>query len=124
MTKRKNNLPPETRHCRLSRAKFFIGDGRPRPKRSSDSIYMDRERLAEAQDGLCGICGHELPEVLHRATIDHVIPYSRGGADEMGNFLAVHRECNIAKSSDIPTGCEMVFLLMVNAKINALPVIY
>lgn len=57
-----------------------------------------------ARDGLaCGICGHVVDTAaMHpdpmRASVDHVIPRSRGGSDEPDNFQLAHLWCNQVKS--------------------------
>jgi 5-methylcytosine-specific restriction endonuclease McrA len=77
-----------------------------------------------AQGKLCGICGQGLPHSSNDATLDHVIPMQLGGADALGNFILAHRACNSAKANDVPTGCEMVWLMAVNAKLGVLPVVF
>lgn len=54
-------------------------------------------------------------------SLDHVIPRDLGGRDAWGNYLLAHGECNGAKSNDAPTGCEMVWLLAVNARLGVEP---
>jgi hypothetical protein len=82
------------------------------------------ERMAEAQKGLCILCGTriffdvELPDwAPQRASFDHVLPRSRGGVN-VGNRLAAHRRCNEDKGNRMPTGCELVWLAAVNAKLG------
>lgn len=52
----------------------------------------------------CGICGQEVdPEVLHpdamSASLDHVVPLSRGGDHTRDNSVLAHLICNILKSA-------------------------
>lgn len=35
-------------------------------------------------------------------TLDHVIPLSRGGADEIDNTVACHYTCNMEKGNKLP----------------------
>ncbi|OYV38939.1 MAG: hypothetical protein B7Z80_08670 [Rhodospirillales bacterium 20-64-7] len=42
----------------------------------------------------------DLPEL--RATIEHVIPLSRGGLDNDNNRVLAHAQCNHARGSDMP----------------------
>ena len=56
--------------------------------------------------GVCGICGlpvpyDKSPDNLWAATIDHIIPLSRGGKHEMSNCQLAHRLCNSMKQDDI-----------------------
>lgn len=53
------------------------------------------------RDGnICYLCDHELDPA--RATIDHVIPLSKGGKDNMSNYKLTHEECNISKGNMMP----------------------
>lgn len=51
----------------------------------------------------CGICGEPVDLTLRnpdlfRASIDHILPYSRGGTHDMDNLQVVHLYCNFLKS--------------------------
>jgi 5-methylcytosine-specific restriction endonuclease McrA len=51
----------------------------------------------------CHLCGGRIDERLDRnhslaLTIDHVVPISRGGSDEIENLRPAHRACNVRKS--------------------------
>lgn len=37
-----------------------------------------------------------------RPTFDHIIPLSRGGADERENLQLAHRDCNLKKADSLP----------------------
>lgn len=105
----------------------------PKPKRrlrpSAAELVENRsliERMAEAQQGLCILCGTALH--MHRqddfeandprrATFDHVVPLSLRG-ENVGNRLIAHRKCNGAKGNRPPVGCELVWLAAVNAAIG------
>lgn len=86
------------------------------------------ERLIEAQEHLCGLCAKEIAKNWRqtggalRASIDHVIPRSRRGPDRLGNWLASHVRCNSRKADRMPTGCELIWLLAVNARLGVKPV--
>lgn len=57
------------------------------------------------QNGLCAICGepfHKTVKAL-KATCDHVIPLSKGGADHYENIQAVHYRCNQEKADELPS---------------------
>lgn len=72
-------------------------------------------RLASAQGFICAICGTEMDD---EPTIDHVIPLAKNGNDGPGNIVAAHRICNNRKADRMPNGCELVYLLAVNAKMG------
>jgi len=60
------------------------------------------KKLYERDGGVCQICGlpvafDKAPEKLWSATIDHVVPLSRGGTHEPCNCQLAHRICNSVK---------------------------
>lgn len=95
-----------------------------RTPRDMETVHSHRTLLYGAQDGFCAICGYELPTRLRDCSIDHVIPLALGGKDAIGNLVVAHGDCNGDKSNDVPTGCEMIWLMAVNAKLGAQPVVY
>lgn len=66
------------------------------------------QRLAETshrkylfyKDPTCKICGY-LIEKLQDATIDHIIPTSKGGPNTLKNKQIAHGHCNVKKSNKI-----------------------
>ncbi|MCK9575347.1 MAG: HNH endonuclease [Clostridia bacterium] len=49
------------------------------------------------RDGFkCMYCGKASPEVV--LEVDHIIPYSKGGCDDLDNMITACRECNNGKS--------------------------
>ncbi len=50
-------------------------------------------------------------------TQDHVIPRSKGGINR-ANLIAAHPWCNTQKGNRNPTGCELIWLDMVNTKMG------
>lgn len=76
-----------------------------------------RERLRKAQGNICAGCGHPF---LRRGrvtaddplapTFDHYIPRSSGGTSAASNGLLKHAQCNAARGSAAPTGCDTVWL--------------
>jgi 5-methylcytosine-specific restriction endonuclease McrA len=54
----------------------------------------------------CGICEEPIDYSLHYLdpmayVVDHIMPLSRGGLDELANKQAAHRSCNRAKSDKL-----------------------
>lgn len=86
--------------------------------------FVQRLLLHEAQEGRCGLCGAAMEGPACNLSIDHVIPRSLLYRDELGNLLLCHHECNGRKTNDRPTGCEMVWLLNVNARLGVQPQIF
>ena len=56
----------------------------------------DRGRVWDMTGGHCYYCGRELTEQF---PIDHFIPLSEGGADDISNFVPSCPECNALKSN-------------------------
>jgi 5-methylcytosine-specific restriction endonuclease McrA len=72
-----------------------------------DSVRAKRFRSAIARSKpACKICGrvidYSLPHTDPKSfVIDHVIPLHKGGADELHNIQAAHRDCNSKKRARI-----------------------
>jgi hypothetical protein len=58
-----------------------------------DDIYL-------RDGGLCGICGE--PVKLKQASVDHIIPRSKGGKDCLHNTQTTHWNCNRIKRARMP----------------------
>ncbi len=78
-----------------------------------------RRALFREQEGLCAICGKPMDEA--RRTVDHVVPKAMNGRDCVGNLVIAHYDCNIEKADRAPTGCELIWLLAVNNRLNLEP---
>jgi 5-methylcytosine-specific restriction endonuclease McrA len=76
--------------------------GQPRGK-----IIYSKRLVLERDDYLCQYCGMQL--CRETATIDHVIPRSRGGKSTFINTVAACSPCN-KKKADIPLGRSKVKL--------------
>lgn len=79
--------------------------------------------LWKMQDLRCAGCGERAYPHLgarnpRRLTIDEAVPRAKGGLRELGNQLAMHQSCNRAKADRMPTGCERIWLEMVNARLR------
>lgn len=79
-------------------------------------------RLLKAQGSCCYLCGRKMvlgkqPTSALAVTLDHVTPRALGGKSS-GNLLLSHRRCNQAKGHRRPTGCELVRLAEVNARLG------
>lgn len=123
---RKRREVGSKRNCRsANRFRQLEGLRRPvKPARDADLCRQHRHALHRAQSGICAICGHDLPRKPEDGSLDHCIPLSLGGIDGLGNIVLTHGECNGEKTNDIPTGCELVWLLAVNARLGVTPVRY
>jgi 5-methylcytosine-specific restriction endonuclease McrA len=60
------------------------------------------------RDGwVCGICDDQVDRSLRwphpmSASLDHVIPLSRGGAHALSNVQLAHLRCNVRKGDSLP----------------------
>lgn len=84
-----------------------------------------RNGLILAQGSLCAICGKAITENDRdsenmRPSLDHVIPRDMAGGNLL-NLVVAHNQCNRMKANDLPTGCEVIWLLAVNARLRQLP---
>lgn len=48
----------------------------------------------------CAICNKPLPS-LRESTLDHIVPYSLGGSNEIENLQLAHVKCNNIKGNSI-----------------------
>lgn len=63
-----------------------------------DLKYYGRT-LEETYGKLCFICGKKIKDY---ATVDHIFPFSKGGATELENLILAHRDCNSSKGAYHP----------------------
>jgi hypothetical protein len=62
-------------------------------------------RLAERDGWWCWLCGQAIDPAARgpwQATVDHLVPRSRGGGNEPGNLRLAHRRCNNRRGSHLP----------------------
>lgn len=76
------------RKGRLRQAKL---DGR------KDTLY---KFLGKKNDGIvpCFVCGKHVK--YQNATMEHILPLSKGGTDEMDNLSVSHYQCNVSRGND------------------------
>lgn len=86
--------------------------------------YLERHRrwlairrlLAREQDYRCAICGTPMKD--GDRNIDHVWPQALGGYGGLGNLVTTHYSCNDFKAARLPTGCEILALVAVCARLD------
>lgn len=66
----------------------------------SNTSWHTKKQLF-AKKPWCGICLHPLRLDGSDVTIDHVIPKSKGGTDNLSNLQLAHRYCNYEKADKI-----------------------
>lgn len=110
------------------------------PARCPTSKARLMAKLWRVQGELCPLCGDPIPAEgrmgkMSCASLDHVYPRRRQPGQGRGHKphgmgrrvgLAVsafvtHAKCNLKKANREPTGCEVVWLLAVNARLGIGP---
>ena len=85
---------------RRSLRKGKRGARHPETKRRKWTIRM----LVSKTGGRCEYCSCQTTRVKDtptEMTIDHIVPVSRGGSDEVGNLRLACRRCNEEKGSGV-----------------------
>lgn len=80
-----------------------------RPDRVGEhrTAFDKNRKIILATQNVCGICGREIDMTLKSphplsATVDHIIPVSKGGhPSELANLQAAHRVCNQQKKDKL-----------------------
>jgi transcriptional regulator with XRE-family HTH domain len=57
-------------------------------------------RLYTQVGGLCGVCAESVDPA--EVVVDHVVPLTRGGTDDLANMQITHRRCNQRKGRRLP----------------------
>lgn len=79
---------------------FVPANVRVRRAKADHKNLRKRREILWYQDPNCHYCGDELH--LLESTVDHVIPRSRGGSDEIENLVLSCGPCNRAKGNKMP----------------------
>lgn len=66
------------------------------PPKMGTSGENQRIKLNQKQGGLCAYCDLPFTE-MDPATLDHIVPKSRGGSNKIRNKALVHSSCNQMK---------------------------
>ena len=91
-------MPPPSYYIPAPNA--YVPPDAPVGERNSRVIPQDvKIAVANRDDGRCRQCGSQ--EELH---YDHIIPWSKGGANTVGNVQLLCGGCNRRKSASMPWG--------------------
>ena len=63
-----------------------------------------RKEMMKRQNGKCWICGQQMCKIKgdkREATIDHIIPRSRGGTSDAANLKLACRSCNENRGNNL-----------------------
>lgn len=75
--------------------------GYRKPRARKPFSPKTRKEVAAKTDGHCYSCGHKF-ESLSEIWIEHIIPFSLGGSDEVHNLLPGCRVCNYTRQNFTP----------------------
>ena len=70
---------------------------------------VSRYMLYRRDEGKCGYCGKRISQ--KEATVDHIIPKSRGGLNIWENVVLACRSCNCKKDNFTPAEAGMKLLI-------------
>lgn len=89
----------------------FIRGEEARRKRRARLLEVPRDpyttaSIAERDECICGLCGGLVDLTLQwpapqSASVDHILPLSRGGDDTLKNVQLAHLACNLGKNNRI-----------------------
>lgn len=91
---------PETRRANLRRKTQL----RRARLQDSEAEPVDRDVVGDRDGWKCGLCGHRVDNSLswphpRSASLDHIVPLSKGGAHAYINTQIAHLDCNMAKGN-------------------------
>ena len=69
-------------------------------KNTRQSNYGARKLIMLKKSDRCHWCGKKL--TINTATLEHIIPLSRGGLDNANNWALACKKCNNERGSDMP----------------------
>jgi len=75
-------------------------------KKNATIEHVNHSAVMGRDDWLCGICGDPVDSSLQwpdpgSASLDHIIPLSKGGAHSYANTQCAHLRCNLSKGARI-----------------------
>ena len=76
------------------------------------AFYANSAKLKKAEVWVCGLCNTGIDKSLKTphplsVCVDHILPWSKGGTDELSNLQLAHRKCNRLKSDDLYASAVM-----------------
>ncbi len=98
-----NEMPRKARY-RNRPIKYYSAKRRAIYERGDDINHLE---LFEKYHWVCHLCGTKIDRKLRfpnhmAATVDHIIPLSKGGEHVWANTRPAHGLCNFKKSDDMP----------------------
>ena len=92
---------------RLRLLSDYAANAATRGRKKSTRKQVNKAILYGRQDGYCAGCGHYFQ--VRNLTIDHVVPSSQGGSDDISNYQLLCHACNQLKAdgSQAQLMCEL-----------------
>lgn len=77
--------------------------------------YVSRAKVCARDRWMCGLCGCKVDRMLAYpddmcASLDHIVPMSRGGPHEYDNVQLAHLRCNINKGADVDLDVDAMMI--------------
>ncbi len=91
---------------RSFRIPAVIGLLRMVPFKHSGKVSLSKQNLLIRDGHECQYCGRALS--VHNATVDHIVPVSRGGRRVWENVVAACKPCNTGKGNRTPHEARMI----------------
>lgn len=92
---------------------------KPSQRKRKRKIFtpLERYEIIKTYGSVCYLCQKEidLRKLWH---IDHVIPFSKGGSDNIGNLRPTHIKCNELKGSKVISLSRLEKSLILRSKIR------
>lgn len=114
----RNYIPVDTEDITC----IAVGEAvRSKKRRRKKYSATQRKIIYCRSDGRCSICGKHVK--FQDFSVDHVIPLSKGGSNDMSNLAAAHRSCNLIKQDCLPQELKEkvteIFLYQITKKLGA-----
>jgi 5-methylcytosine-specific restriction endonuclease McrA len=100
--KKKKLIENKERYCSMCGKKFCVGlcffAKLSRRLVGHEGLAHELKNKYDMQKGICPYSGRHLV-LSENAHVDHIVPKSRGGTNDISNLQWVYSKCNLAKSN-------------------------
>lgn len=96
---REKNLKQREKTLKV-REEIYEANNQPKIHRTRKMTQSTRILVFERDNYTCQICGKTLKDGV-KLEVDHIIPVSRGGSDNLNNLQTLCFDCNREKSDKI-----------------------
>lgn len=99
-------MEPLTLILTMNFSKDFDWDNHRTPSRKMRDLVIERD------GNVCRYCCRVIN--INYLTVDHVVPFSRGGKTVMDNLVVACKKCNQKKSNYLPQEIGMILIPQLN----------